>query len=156
MKSSLGSRSGAGKNGTGRSLSPAFLERQWKPGQSGNPSGQSAEYGEVVGLARCFSVRAVERLGELIEADDERVALVACNSVLDRAFGKPATNQPETEDSFEQRYRQMTPEQREADAHALVALIRQRLRQPDAQKMLADTSTEVKAGEDRPERSRGD
>jgi hypothetical protein len=74
IKSTLGSRSGARK---GRVLSPAFLRRQWKPGQSGNPSGHAAEYGEVIKLARRFSVRAMERLGELMESDDERVAAVA-------------------------------------------------------------------------------
>jgi hypothetical protein len=97
---------------------------------------------QVVGRARCLSVRAVERLAELIESEDERVSLMACNSILDRAFGKPATNQPEPEDSFERRYRLMTPEQRVADAQAVFALIEQRLKQPDALELLAATEVE--------------
>src|ERR1700689_1063504 len=109
MKSTLGSRSGARK---GRVLAPAFLKQRWKPGQSGNPSGHAAEYGEVNKLARQFSVRAMERLGELMESQDERVATVACNSVLDRAYGKPEVRQPEPVDDFEARLERMTPEQR--------------------------------------------
>jgi hypothetical protein len=47
----------------------------------------------------CLSTLAVERLAELIECKDERVSLMACNSILDRAFGKSPTNQPEAEDT---------------------------------------------------------
>src|SRR5690348_4715751 len=82
MTSTLGSRSHARK---GQVLSPAFLERRWKPGQSGNPSGQTVAYGEVVRLAQSLSLRAIERLGDLMESEDERVATVACNAILDRA-----------------------------------------------------------------------
>jgi hypothetical protein len=91
MTSTLGSRSRARK---GRVLSPAFLERRWKPGQSGNPSGQTAEYGDVIRLAQSLSLRAIERLAELIESEDERVAAGACNPILDRAFGKPQPQPP--------------------------------------------------------------
>jgi hypothetical protein len=31
-----------------------------------------------------------------MESDDERVAAVACNALLDRAFGKPREQTPET------------------------------------------------------------
>jgi hypothetical protein len=40
-------------------------------------------------LARAASARAVGRLIELMESPDERVATVACQAILDRAFGKP-------------------------------------------------------------------
>jgi|HubBroStandDraft_6_1064221.scaffolds.fasta_scaffold140546_4 hypothetical protein len=91
--STLGSRSVA-RNG--KALAPAFLERRWKKGQSGNPSGHTAEYGEVLALARFLAPRAIERLGELMESEDERVAAVACNAILDRAFGKPREQTSET------------------------------------------------------------
>lgn len=100
-------------------MSPAFLSQRWKPGQSGNPSGQAAEYGEVVRLARSLSIRAVERIGELIESDDERIAAMTCNAIFDRAFGKSPQQRREEAGSLEERYRQMTPEEREADAVAL-------------------------------------
>gem|GEM_PF-2043127 len=84
--STLGSRSVARNR---KVLSPAFLERRWKKGQSGNPSGLSGQYGEAVSLAQQAAPDAVRRLIELMGSDDERVALVASNSILDRALGKP-------------------------------------------------------------------
>src|SRR5256885_919773 len=105
MKSSLGSRSVA-RNG--RTLSPAFLDHRWKPGESGNPTGHTAAYGEVVKLAHQLSVRAVERLAELMESEDERVAAVACGAILDRAFGKPQTHPDQ--DSEADRISEMTPQ----------------------------------------------
>jgi hypothetical protein len=103
MTSCVGSRSGA-RNG--KALSPGFLERQWKPGQSGNPSGQAAEYGEVVRLARSLTMRAIERLGELMESEDERVVAVACNAILDRAFGKPREHHEREVDQFDRMSRE--------------------------------------------------
>src|SRR5215207_10410585 len=45
---------------------------------------------EVKELARAATPRAIERQIELMESKDENVALKATNSILDRAFGKPA------------------------------------------------------------------
>src|SRR5215204_6665195 len=45
---------------------------------------------EVKELALAATPRAVERQIELMESKDENVALKATNSILDRAFGKPA------------------------------------------------------------------
>ena len=56
--------------------------------------------------------RAITRLIELMESEDERVAAVACNSILDRAFGKPAPVKEEQKDSIEQRIANMTRKQR--------------------------------------------
>jgi hypothetical protein len=80
-----------------RSLSPAFTANIWRPGRSGNPTGHSGLYGEAVSLARHAAPAAVKRLIELMSSDDERVASVACNSLLDRAFGKPREYDPKTE-----------------------------------------------------------
>ena len=73
--------------------------RPFRPGQSGNPGGRPKSNEHVRNIARSNSVRAVERLIELIESDDERVALTAAKEVLDRAFGKP---KPDTEHDKEQ------------------------------------------------------
>ncbi len=70
-------------------LPPALAANLWNPGQSGNPGGLGGAYAECLRLAREASPRAMERLKELMESDDERVAAVACNAILDRAFGKP-------------------------------------------------------------------
>ena len=37
-----------------------------------------------------LSPRAVERLGELLDSDDERVSLEAARTILDRHLGRPA------------------------------------------------------------------
>lgn len=72
-----------------RTLPPALAANRWRPGQSGNPSGHSGDYGEAMRLARQAAPDAVRRLIELMGSDDERVAAVACNAILDRAYGKP-------------------------------------------------------------------
>jgi hypothetical protein len=82
----LGSAEGAASR---RALPPALRAHCWRPGQSGNPGGLSGAYGEAMRLAQQAAPDAVRRLIELMESDDERVAAVACNAILDRAFGKP-------------------------------------------------------------------
>ena len=73
----------------------------WRPGQSGNPGGFNGEHGEALRLAREASPAAVHRLIALMGSDDERVAVVACNAILDRALGKAkeATSPPTDEAS---------------------------------------------------------
>ncbi len=110
----LRSAEGAAKR---RTLPPALAAHCWKPGQSGNPTGLSGAYGEAISLARLAAPDAVRRLVELMHSDDERVAVVACNSVLDRALGKPREQSPENETVF----REMTEEQRLEWAESLQA-----------------------------------
>lgn len=62
----------------------------FEPGKSGNPGGRPKENNEVKRLARTHAVDALNRLVELMASEDERIAVSASNSVLDRAFGKPA------------------------------------------------------------------
>jgi len=76
----------------------------------------------VVKLARQLSVRAVERLAELMESEDERVAAVACGAILDRAFGKPQTHPDQ--DSEADRVSELTPQQREQFANEIIADLR--------------------------------
>jgi len=59
-------------------------------GKSGNPSGRPKVPNEVRELARKNSVKAINRLVKLIDSEDEKVAIQASNSILDRAWGKPA------------------------------------------------------------------
>jgi hypothetical protein len=82
-----------------RALSPAFTANIWRPGQSGNPVGHSGLYGEAVSLARQAAPAAVRRLIELMASEDERVASVAANAILDRAFGRPREFDPASEDA---------------------------------------------------------
>lgn len=71
----------------------------WQPGQSGNPEGGAQRRGEplreVRSIARERSPRAVNRLNELMEGDDPRVAVVAAQTILTWAFGRPENLPPE-------------------------------------------------------------
>jgi hypothetical protein len=118
--------------GKGKALSPAFLANTWRPGRSGNPGGHSGLYGEAVKLARGLSVRAVQRLGELMESEDERVSVVACNSLLDRAFGRPKPAVEEPKVDMAARLANMTRDERLALMHRMLERVQQRL--PDTQK----------------------
>ena len=111
-----------------RALPPALEANRWKPGQSGNPSGQSGAYGEAISLARQAAPEAMRRLIELMRSEDERVAAVACNAILDRALGKAVAQQPEN-DSLANRIAKMTADERARDALELMARARRRLGQ---------------------------
>jgi hypothetical protein len=70
------------------------LRPPWRKGQTGNPSGFNGQHGETLRLAREASPDAVRRLIELMRSDDERVAAVAANAILDRAWGRPPVAPP--------------------------------------------------------------
>jgi len=61
----------------------------WKPGVSGNPSGRPKGWAEIQALARVHAPHAVERLAELVDSADEKVAVAAAQAILDRGYGKP-------------------------------------------------------------------
>jgi hypothetical protein len=75
---------------TGGSVDGRANLKPWKPGVSGNPRGRPKVAEEVRSLARAHGQRALERLVELIDDPDPRVAFMASREVLDRAYGKPA------------------------------------------------------------------
>jgi hypothetical protein len=64
--------------------------RPWRKGFSGNPSGRRKEEGPVRDLARRYTVRAIRRLAQLMASNNERVAVIAAQALLDRGWGKPA------------------------------------------------------------------
>ena len=65
------------------------LRAPWGKGTTGNPGGKTGEYHECVSLARKASPAAVRTLVEKMNSLDERVAIVAAQAVLERAWGKP-------------------------------------------------------------------
>ena len=67
-----------------RQLPPALAANRWRPGQSGNPSGHSGEYGEAMRLARQAAPRAILRLMELAALDriDEQGNLIPLHLLL--------------------------------------------------------------------------
>ena len=62
----------------------------WLPGSSANPGGRPGIPEVVRATLRELSPRAVERLGELLDSDDERIRLEAAKAILDRHLGRPA------------------------------------------------------------------
>lgn len=63
--------------------------RPFVKGQSGNPSGRAKKVKAVVEEAEKNAEKALKRLARMIDSDDEKVALAACQAILDRAIGKP-------------------------------------------------------------------
>lgn len=79
-------------------LSPKLAQQlvpyHWKPGQSGNPGGRPRIESEVRRLAQENSPVAMTRLIEIAaKSRDERAAIIASQTILDRAFG-PAKEPP--------------------------------------------------------------
>ena len=62
----------------------------WLPGRSANPGGRPGVPKEIRATLRELSPRAVERLGELLDSEDERIRLEAAKAILDRHLGRPA------------------------------------------------------------------
>lgn len=80
-----------GENGTAPENRPGTgrADGRWPRGVSGNPGGRPKALREVLDLARQHTVRAIERLAELVESKDEGIALRAAEALLDRAWGRP-------------------------------------------------------------------
>ena len=62
---------------------------QFLPGASGNAGGRPKPPDGLRTRLAELSPRAVERLGELLDSDDERVRLEAARTILDRHLGRP-------------------------------------------------------------------
>src|SRR5689334_3898799 len=76
----------------------ANLRPPWPKGFCPNPGGKGSLYHETQALARQAAPAAMRRLIELIDDPDPRVATIASNAVLDRAFGKPKEAKPEDQE----------------------------------------------------------
>jgi hypothetical protein len=75
-------------------IGSTMRDRMWQPGQSGNPNGRGGLYLECRRLAAEASPRAMRRLIELMDSEDERVSYMAAVAVLDRSGVKPIDYDP--------------------------------------------------------------
>ena len=127
----------------------AFWRRVYRPDRwSWRRHQFCCEYGRAVRLARQAAPYAVQRLIQLMDSEDERVAAVACNSILDRAFGKPGLVK---EEDLETRLANMTREERLARMQELLAPMRQYLHEPAEEQVDAEV-TPIESGDRRPKR----
>ncbi len=73
-------------------------------GKSGNPSGRpklpegSLTRREAAEMFARLAPRALDRLQELLESDDERIAMRASEIIVERHLGKVAETQPVAQD----------------------------------------------------------
>jgi hypothetical protein len=102
-----------------KTVPPALVAHAFKPGESGNPGGRTASFAECQRLAREASPDAMRRLIELIRSSDERVALMAADKVLERAWGKPKEQDPA---AGGRRYSEMPADERRREVERLIAL----------------------------------
>jgi hypothetical protein len=63
----------------------------WLRGTSGNTGGRPAALKHVVELSRSYTSDAIRVLGEIVNDSEQPSAcrIVACNSLLDRGWGRP-------------------------------------------------------------------
>jgi hypothetical protein len=71
------------------------LLRPFPAGNSGRPKNVSTRFLETQQLARQHSLEAVQTLVERLRDPDGRIAVVAANSLLERAWGKVREAKPE-------------------------------------------------------------
>jgi hypothetical protein len=90
-------------------------------------------------LARQAAPYAVCRLIELMDSEDGRVAVVAANSVLDRALGKPKAVEEEKND-MEARLAAMTREERLTLMRDMLERVQQYLPAAQKQRRLSSPS----------------
>jgi hypothetical protein len=64
-------------------------------GNAGRPPNISTRYSETLALARAHSPDAMQTLIQRLKDPDGRIAVVAANSILERAFGRVREAKPE-------------------------------------------------------------
>jgi hypothetical protein len=69
--------------------------RPFQPGNSGRPVNTSTRYSETLALARENSPKAMRTLISRLQDPDGRIAVVAANSIPERAWGKVREMKPE-------------------------------------------------------------
>ena len=58
-------------------------------GQSGNPGGRSRLPADIREAFKAKAPAALEVLTRCLQSDDDRIAMMAAQAILDRGYGKP-------------------------------------------------------------------
>jgi hypothetical protein len=69
--------------------------KPWRKGETGRVSNVASRYVETQRYARENSMKALRTLVERLDDPDGRIAVVAANSILERAWGKTREQRPE-------------------------------------------------------------
>ena len=62
---------------------------RFQKGESGNPGGRPALPADVREAFKARAPQALEVLTRCLQSDDERIAMMAAQAILDRGYGKP-------------------------------------------------------------------
>jgi hypothetical protein len=62
-----------------------------KPAQRARPRGDVAA-ADASDLAGVHAAEAIERLAVIMRGEDDKLASAACNTILERAYGKPPSS----------------------------------------------------------------
>jgi hypothetical protein len=74
--------------------------RPFAKGQTGNPGGRPKVVVEIQALLEEAAPHAAARIIALIKSDDEKIAVTASNSILDRVLGKARESVEVTSDGL--------------------------------------------------------
>ena len=61
----------------------------FRRGQSGNPGGRSKLPADIREAFKAKAPQALEVLTRCLQSDDDRIAMMAAQAILDRGYGKP-------------------------------------------------------------------
>ena len=75
--------------------------KPWKKGETGRVSNVASRYTETQRFAREHSLEAMETLAKRLHDPDGRIAVVAANSLLERAWGKVREQKPEEREQMQ-------------------------------------------------------
>jgi hypothetical protein len=89
-----------GKDGFRKPSHGHGLLRNWQPGNQYGGK-RSSRYYETVQYAREHSMEALRALVERLYDPDGRIVVVAANSILERAFGRPKEQKPEEQEQVQ-------------------------------------------------------